>query len=313
MPPSRHSSSHHSSSRSHSSHSHHSSSHHSSSSGYSSGRSGGSFGSGSHTPSRPYAPVRKRVNQPTGWKGASGTKVHYHLYEHDYDYYPESWTDEEGRDFREGYYDENGNYYANILADGATTMLKCEYCGNRILYTMKEGDLPSCDKCGSQFDIQIKDKVADDKRQSKSKIIDNIYMFIGLGAVLFYICMFVGVCVFMISGAAKAFNEKKEESSQTVYVEEILRNCSLDGEDWYDPVTETWFWFNDEEQPYQWQYWVEGISSDYGDYGWMEYDPDESAWYIETSDGVWTLLPDKYDASSLWHMNDEYTNQFEED
>ena len=59
--------------------------------------------------------------------------------------------------------------------------------------------------------------------------------------------------------------------------------------------------------PPQWQYWVEGISDDYGDYGWMEYDDAEQQWYIESEDG-WDVLPADYDAAALWHF--ENANEF---
>ena len=97
----------------------------------------------------------------------------------------------------------------------------------------------------------------------------------------------------------------------SIYVDEIGRTCYKDGEDWYDSVTQCWFWYNNEESPYQWQYWYEGISSDYGDYGWMEYDMDDNAWYVEASDNNWVHLPDNYDTSKLWHMNDEYVNDYD--
>ena len=84
----------------------------------------------------------------------------------------------------------------------------------------------------------------------------------------------------------------------------------LDGEDWYDSETQCWFWYNDEQAPYQWQYWYEGISSDYGDYGWMEFDMDTQTWTIEKSNGVWIDLPDSYDTTYLWHFKDEYINPF---
>ena len=54
--------------------------------------------------------------------------------------------------------------------------------------------------------------------------------------------------------------------------------------------------------PPVWQYWYEGISSDYGDYGWMEHDDD--GWYIEKDHGEWIKLPDKYGTDGLWYIED---------
>lgn len=112
------------------------------------------------------------------------------------------------------------------------------------------------------------------------------------------------------SGSSLAETRKAESVKNSVYVEEIGRTCYLDGEDWYDSQTKCWFYYNDTISPYQWQYWYEGISSDYGDYGWMEYDMSEGAWYIETDDGNWVHLPGSYDTKNLWHMSDEYVNAY---
>ena len=89
------------------------------------------------------------------------------------------------------------------------------------------------------------------------------------------------------------------------YVEEIGRSCEWDDEteSYYDPVTGCYFWYNNEYEPASWQYWYEDISSDYPDSGWMEYDKMQKCWYIEADYDEWIVLPDKYDTSYLWHIN----------
>jgi hypothetical protein len=73
------------------------------------------------------------------------------------------------------------------------------------------------------------------------------------------------------------------------------------GEDsYYDKESDCWLWYNTDVSPNLWQYWYEGISSDYGDYGWMEYEPD--GWYIEASGENWIKLPEQYLSERLWHM-----------
>ena len=69
---------------------------------------------------------------------------------------------------------------------------------------------------------------------------------------------------------------------------------------YYDEESDCWLWYNTDVEPPVWQYWYEGISSDFGDYGWMEHD--ETGWYIEQSYGSWIPLPEKYDAASLWYI-----------
>ena len=103
--------------------------------------------------------------------------------------------------------------------------------------------------------------------------------------------------------------ERQEQYEATAvqnsyYVKSIDRTCEWNDEFdcYYDPVTDCYFWYNDTTKTHTWQYWYEGISSDYGDYGWMEWDSTEQQWYIEVSDGEWTLLPAEYDRSYLWHV-----------
>lgn len=331
MPPGGHSRSHHSSSH----HSSRSSSHHSSSRSRSSSSSRSSHSSSHHSTSsssgssyRRSTPVRRtRTSQPYGWNKASyGTVSHYHCATHDYEYYPQGWTASDGRYFEEGYYDENGRHYNNMLMVGGTTMLKCAYCGNRMVYRWKEGDLPVCDGCGAQFQIDITDKEEASRSIGGSGSSNGLlkgFSKIPLGAKIALAVMLISIAlpvflmafgmIIAITGRLNTSETKYETASvqNSIYVEEIGRTCYLDGEDWYDSRTECWFYYNDTVSPYQWQYWYEGISSDYGDYGWMEYDMDEDAWYIETEEGNWVHLPESYDTSNLWHMTDEYVNAYE--
>ena len=74
-----------------------------------------------------------------------------------------------------------------------------------------------------------------------------------------------------------------------------------DGEQsYYDADSELWLWYNTDVDPALWQYWYEPISGDYGKYGWMEYE--NETWFIETSQGNWIEVPEKYDVSALWHI-----------
>lgn len=75
---------------------------------------------------------------------------------------------------------------------------------------------------------------------------------------------------------------------------------------WYDESTDCWIWFNTDVEPALWQYWYEGISSNYGDYGWMEHDAD--GWWVEKSENNWVLVknePIEYDDSALWFIRSE--------
>ena len=70
---------------------------------------------------------------------------------------------------------------------------------------------------------------------------------------------------------------------------------------WYDADTECWLWYNTDVNPAVWQYWVEGISSDYEESGWMEHD--SGGWYVEAYEGEWIELPGSYDTSGLWYID----------
>ena len=59
---------------------------------------------------------------------------------------------------------------------------------------------------------------------------------------------------------------------------------------------------NTELSPAVWQYWFEGVSSDYGDYGWMECEGKD--WYVEVSSGNWQKYPGS--TASLWHIQNRF-------
>ncbi|MCR4584877.1 MAG: hypothetical protein K5686_04060 [Lachnospiraceae bacterium] len=258
-----------------------------------------------------------------------GHSLSFNMLMHDYVYYPHGWTNDQGVSYREGYYDENGQYYANMVAKGVQTNLLCTYCGNHMVYTWQEGMVPTCDKCGGVFQIDIQD--APQQQQSTRKQHGKIFAFIAA----VYLLMILGSCTFKAAAFIWALTSdgKRDESytertteaydtgtasdagqaagtlPKSIYVEEIGRKCYPDGENMYDRVSDCWFWFNTELLPAQWQYWYEGISSDFGDYGWMEYDDEEGKWYVEVADGDWQELSG-YDTSNLWHFKDAYVNEY---
>lgn len=88
------------------------------------------------------------------------------------------------------------------------------------------------------------------------------------------------------------------------------KHLSLDSDgNYYDASTDMYVWLNQDIDPPQFQYWLEGLSSEYGDYGWMEYDSIEECWYIETSNENWEKLDDAtYEEfqDRLWHIEYEF-------
>ena len=68
---------------------------------------------------------------------------------------------------------------------------------------------------------------------------------------------------------------------------------------YYDTASDCYVWYNSDADI--WQYWYDGISSDYGDYGWMEHYDD--GWFIEASYGNWIPIPSSYDLSHCWYIS----------
>lgn len=76
-------------------------------------------------------------------------------------------------------------------------------------------------------------------------------------------------------------------------------------ESYYDIESDCYVWYNTEVSPNLWQYWYEDISSNYGDYGWMECE--NGKWYIEVADGDWEELEASYyEIEKLWHIKNRF-------
>ena len=62
--------------------------------------------------------------------------------------------------------------------------------------------------------------------------------------------------------------------------------------------------YTDKNIPGVWEYWFQGVSSDYPDGGWMRYDYETKKWQIDTGNNSWTDLPDKYSSYHLWYVKE---------
>ena len=248
---------------------------------------------------------------------------------HDYQYYPSRWYDEStGTQYEAGYYDENGQYYKNVAVKKGSsyeTLLECEYCGTQIKLKWEEGAIPSCPNCGAQLTNVADNAVVEDalqdqivssgyRRSSGSGCVKPIIIALScffLLPTLFYACM---TKIMNVDIGTPTEYVQEEVSGDSIYIDVLGRECYWDDEYecYYDEETDFYFVYADEVNPPEWQYWYEGISSDYGDYGWMSYHYDEGLWYIETSSGNWEVLPDRYDTSALWHVPEMGTGKYME-
>ena len=94
------------------------------------------------------------------------------------------------------------------------------------------------------------------------------------------------------------------EQHDAIYVSALGRDVPWNSEydSYYDKQTDCYFILNTDMDPPIWQYWFEGISSDYGDYGWLEWDAKEEGWYVQTGYDKWEVLPEGK-GSDLWHFD----------
>ncbi len=270
-------------------------------------------------------PERKRINQPMGYAGKKA--VHkYKCKTHDYVYYGEDWYDHsKGMSYRKGFYDELGNRYDSLIihnTDGTLeSLFECEYCGTQTKAKWVEGAIPQCQNCGANF-TEIMTNAIHDTVDTSTITEERMVETVGskISRVIEKIILFFFTLPFIIGigfvGFA-ALHEVKEKAvrkdsnidlfGKEVYVESIDRTLEWNDkyESYYDPVSDCYIWYNTDVEPAVWQYWYEDISSDFGDYGWMEYELQEDQWYIEKSKGNWIELPERYDASKLWHITGE--------
>ena len=259
---------------------------------------------------------RPRKNQPSGFvlRDPSRQIRRIHTVRHDYIFYPNDWTTDSGETFQQGYYDENGVRYNNVAVQDAATIFTCEYCGTQISAVWKDGEALSCPNCGAplkpdiidhqdaapEYDAQDMQDLPNSREEARPKVVSRIWIVV-LAITIIAMC---SALISGISGGIRKQQQKYEKltyyADNSIYVEEIGRTCYLDGDNYYDKQTECWFWYNEDFDT--WQYWYEGVSSEYGDYGWMEFDEDEGIWYIQAEDGEWIPLPQDQVKSYFWHI-----------
>lgn len=312
MPPGHHSHSSH-----HSSHS----SHHSSHSSHSSGSHHSSTRTVKKTRMVPRA-MRNRTNQPTNYNGVRSTRK-YKCRHHDYVYYGSDWTDPAtNTSYRRGYYTETGERYDNLILEDKgnfESTFECSYCGTISKETWKEGAIPHCPNCGANFLEMPGETITDSIDNSMvqetyfAQASNNISTITSIIAFVIAITVALGCFIFAFASSVKNGLSRNDTPSvdsnlflfgDTIHVDSIDRDLhwNTEYESYYDPDTDCYVWYNTDVEPAVWQYWYEDISSDFGDYGWMEYELDEDQWYIEDRDSHWIELPDSYDTSNLWYI-----------
>ncbi len=281
-------------------------------------------------------PTRARTNQPTGYVQKDYPLTMYTCVNHDYVYYPREWTDpRRGTTYKAGYYDENGKHYSKVYVKDQENLIdfKCNYCGTNVKLKWEEGAIPSCPNCAALLEEEFKDAIIDTevvvekpRRYADSSENESVFASTGfkVGAAVSAIVLAVGGFGLARKNAienqdttpvidySQVVQEEeltmKSVFGDTLYIESIDRSLTWDDsfQMYYDKTSDCYLVYNMDAIPYVWQYWYEGISSDYDESGWMEYDYEEDAWYIEDDGGDWTKVPEKK-AEKLWHVDGTQT------
>jgi DNA-directed RNA polymerase subunit M/transcription elongation factor TFIIS len=282
---------------------------------------------------------RKPHNQPKGYVPKQHYNIHtthHYCYRHNYTYYPASWVDSNGNGYNSGYYDEDGNYYKDVVfkKDGKYNNVTCycPYCGSQTVLSFDEKQtVLECPNCGGQMEIQSAiDEYTQDpsytEYQKHKKSTGKVVLFILF--IMYFpalISCFVGI--FNVGRSVKnAVNNSNtnivsntDTYGNVIYLDYIGDNTyaiSDDGnksydkviywnsnyDSYYDVETDCYIWNNTDVSPSVWQYWYEGVSSNYGDYGWMEYD--SGSWWIEESDSNWESYEEIDGENKLWHIEE---------
>ena len=96
---------------------------------------------------------RPRINQPKGYEDSRYSVSLVRGRKHDYIFLPQGYTDEEtGKEYKAGYYDENGDYYERVIIEAGKnreTLACCDFCGTQIKLKWEAGALVSCPNCGA--------------------------------------------------------------------------------------------------------------------------------------------------------------------
>ena len=270
---------------------------------------------------------RQRYNQPVGYGSwlfwnRRPRPITYYCVNHNYIYYPTSWTSN-GRTYQAGYYDETGKYYEKkpfSEKEAGKIYTQCPKCGYVASYDyMDFNELENCPTCGTKMQIADDEDIFISQEETKSgNSFWKVFGFVTL----------VIVCPLLIFGLLfnsfrTTYNNNNNNvvvqpsNSGFVYGKPIYLTKNSDNtyslsssstgkkleyvaseDSYYDAENDFWLWYSKEYGV--WQYWYEPISSNFGEYGWMEHDYD--GWWIEAADRNWIKVPSNFDTSKLYYI-----------
>ena len=200
---------------------------------------------------------------------------------------------------------ENARQQASVPS---SYLYHCPYCGGetRISAEATSARCPGCNAVLNSSDIvqtdyEIVPSAHGTNRRRGAGCIVALTAFV---LILIFVVPYMNLEDRLSNYSTIEYSEN-QSSKHTVYVSALERDVpwSDEYESYYDKQTDCYFFKNYDVDPPIWQYWYEGISSDYGDYGWLEYDYAEKCWYVQVSDDEWEVLSG-YDTSSMWHFEE---------
>ena len=184
----------------------------------------------------------------------------------------------------------------------------CPYCGGEARISA-ESTTAKCPNCNAvlnssdiiQTDYERTSPAPNTKRKSGTGCIIVLVAFV---LILIFAVPYMNLEERLSNYNTIEYSEN-QNNKHTVYVSALERDVpwSDEYESYYDKQTDCYFFKNKDVDPPIWQYWFEGISSNFGYYGWLEYDYKEQCWYVQVSDDEWEKLSG-YDTSQLWHFNE---------
>ena len=246
-------------------------------------------------------------------------------------YYEKGYYDENGQYYENVSFEQNGKY-ENVVCH-------CDYCGNDVILNLESEDVTcfnlKCPNCTAPLRIvsELDGYISSDDSSGRYSAYSGNNTYRGAQPrkrKKVWPWILAGLLVLSFIGRRAEENASSYQNSgntqQIQYTDDSVSfgnrialvssgaNCyslsdsgaadktlvwDSDADSYYDAESDCWLWYYSDTGV--WQYWYEGVSSDYGDYGWMEHDLD--GWYIEASEGNWIPLPKSYDWNSLWYID----------
>ena len=251
-----------------------------------------------------------------------------------------AWIDSAtGQSYESGYYDENGRRYDNVAyaKDGQyeNVICHCPFCDHESILTLSATEPTdkslACPNCGGTMEIRsaLDDYLEpgyDDVSRSGGSYKKR---HTGRNVLIGFI---VAILALIGLGAYSGRFLQEETTYEDPYYEDTVPGTGdsydsvitltrtgdnsyqiSDGgsedktlvwddeaDSYYDEESDCWVWLNTDVEPAVWQYWYEGVSSDFEASGWMEHY--EDGWFIEADIDDWIALPEQYDSGSLWYI-----------